>query len=624
MDLNAKDEEIRIVKQMCLRKEIASKRYDTDRFVAFCKAQKEGGEEIDNWTLEELQEMVVDFKLKYNDLLKQSTGESFKDKGILEDTSSVDSADFEGLSQEKSVNELSSDFDQSDFMIESFMRSATDAHERRRSTIDMGVKARTQMEMSEMVIRTRCRSIERGPVSNFSNVTVAVVDAKIVPGSFFSPNYVSYSVKTEPFDWTVRRRYSDFQWLRMVLRKTFPGYIIPPIPEKQTSGRFKQDFIEYRRVFFSYFLASLLQNEIFRRSKCVEIFLSVVDSGLFKARKKEYLELEGPRCVEDYYTLDGYINLEVTEERITYIEVFPTFLSQFESQLQKSAILSRQLSEDYDRVSSTLKQMAECFSEIHAVNQATFKNELNPMGQIFDTLSSVTNMWGVTYEENTAKINENFSEFFTYAACEIPSVRELIKRYQHYKTKYYNVLYRLLSRKDKLYASREVGRWEMSVEDIQRFSPRQLLEDKELAFAKMLYVDTIQVEKIRVEYAFFAHQTYEELKRTKIEYLLKYRDHFTKTARDESTFIAKLHVMWADLISNLSVYSNVRPTSPRGGENGYPNGTTQMGAEAAAMLGTNSPSDRLVLKKGLSEPSKRLNPEDEESKTMTKSKTYRR
>lgn len=45
----------------------------------------------------------------------------------------------------------------------------------------------------------------------------------------------------------VSRRYTDFRWLYRQLQSNHWGIIIPPPPEKQKVGRFKQDFVENRR-----------------------------------------------------------------------------------------------------------------------------------------------------------------------------------------------------------------------------------------------------------------------------------------------------------------------------------------------------------------------------------------
>ena len=47
-------------------------------------------------------------------------------------------------------------------------------------------------------------------------------------GGVFGKNYVLYEVVTDPFGWTVLRRYSDFDWLRKLISKHFPSFYVPP------------------------------------------------------------------------------------------------------------------------------------------------------------------------------------------------------------------------------------------------------------------------------------------------------------------------------------------------------------------------------------------------------------
>lgn len=51
-------------------------------------------------------------------------------------------------------------------------------------------------------------------------------------------NELVYTVKTEGrnkynavgIEWTVRRKYGDFEWLKNILGKLNPGLIVPPLP----------------------------------------------------------------------------------------------------------------------------------------------------------------------------------------------------------------------------------------------------------------------------------------------------------------------------------------------------------------------------------------------------------
>ena len=56
---------------------------------------------------------------------------------------------------------------------------------------------------------------------------------------------------------SVVRRYSDFEWLLDQLGNSYPGIIIPPVPEKQAVGRFSPDFVEQRRRGLERFIARI-------------------------------------------------------------------------------------------------------------------------------------------------------------------------------------------------------------------------------------------------------------------------------------------------------------------------------------------------------------------------------
>jgi len=66
------------------------------------------------------------------------------------------------------------------------------------------------------------------------NVKTRIADHEKVNGGMFSVSYVNYTLETMPTGWSVKRRYSDFVWLRSRLLTLHPGYFVPPLPEKQS------------------------------------------------------------------------------------------------------------------------------------------------------------------------------------------------------------------------------------------------------------------------------------------------------------------------------------------------------------------------------------------------------
>jgi hypothetical protein len=48
--------------------------------------------------------------------------------------------------------------------------------------------------------------------------------------------YVTYLLRTEPYGYLVRRRFSDFCWLRETLQRRYVGMLIPSLPKKSVIG----------------------------------------------------------------------------------------------------------------------------------------------------------------------------------------------------------------------------------------------------------------------------------------------------------------------------------------------------------------------------------------------------
>lgn len=49
---------------------------------------------------------------------------------------------------------------------------------------------------------------------------------KIQPGGLFSKSHINYVISTTPYGWEVQRRFSEFTWLRKILLKLYPQYIV--------------------------------------------------------------------------------------------------------------------------------------------------------------------------------------------------------------------------------------------------------------------------------------------------------------------------------------------------------------------------------------------------------------
>ncbi|KTF83699.1 hypothetical protein cypCar_00037841 [Cyprinus carpio] len=100
--------------------------------------------------------------------------------------------------------------------------------------------------------------------------------------------YITYRVCTKTtrteFDlpeYTVRRRYQDFDWLRNKLEESQPTHLIPPLPEKFVMkgvvDRFSEEFVETRRKALDKFLKRVADHPVLSFNEHFNAFLSAKD-----------------------------------------------------------------------------------------------------------------------------------------------------------------------------------------------------------------------------------------------------------------------------------------------------------------------------------------------------------
>ena len=72
---------------------------------------------------------------------------------------------------------------------------------------------------------------------------------------------------------TVYRRFSHFVILHTALTRRLPGIALPPLPEKQYSGRFSEDFVEARRGDLERYIDRIVRHPVARYAEVVTLFL---------------------------------------------------------------------------------------------------------------------------------------------------------------------------------------------------------------------------------------------------------------------------------------------------------------------------------------------------------------
>ena len=91
--------------------------------------------------------------------------------------------------------------------------------------------------------------------------------------------------------WLVMRKQSDFNSLRQVLVKLYPGFVVPSLPKKPLK-KLEQSLLNKRKVKLQLFLNDTLRHPVLNTCDFLWKFLSVNDEKEFEKIKREIKALK--------------------------------------------------------------------------------------------------------------------------------------------------------------------------------------------------------------------------------------------------------------------------------------------------------------------------------------------
>eukprot|EP01029_Cantina_marsupialis_P011285 TRINITY_DN25217_c0_g1_i2.p1 TRINITY_DN25217_c0_g1~~TRINITY_DN25217_c0_g1_i2.p1 ORF type:complete len:477 (+),score=179.50 TRINITY_DN25217_c0_g1_i2:27-1433(+) len=161
-------------------------------------------------------------------------------------------------------------------MMEDMENQAPSAPVEPESTQGFAAPAEITIDLSEWLDMTK---------TEVFNVRICDPEAKTAG---VGRNFVDYRILTSPHDWDIRRRYSDFEWLRDQLVMGFPAMIIPQLPAKKAVGNMNDDFIVLRMRGLKVFIDFVASNPFLKNASVFRDFLSLNDNvGEWTRRKKD-------------------------------------------------------------------------------------------------------------------------------------------------------------------------------------------------------------------------------------------------------------------------------------------------------------------------------------------------
>lgn len=159
-------------------------------------------------------------------------------------------------------------------------------------------------------------------------------------------SFIAYSVTSTLTNIQVSRRYKHFDWLHEQLSNKYLLIPIPPLPEKQVSGRYEDDLIEHRKCILQLWVNKICRHPVLSQSEVWQHFITTTDEKKWKAGKRsaekdEYIGGNFFNCVK---VPNQPMDNAVCEKKID------SFIKCIRAMDDSSKVL-------YDRISETQKRL---------------------------------------------------------------------------------------------------------------------------------------------------------------------------------------------------------------------------------------------------------------------------
>jgi hypothetical protein len=490
-------------KQNLLQNEIVNKNYDKTEFINFCMSKKENGDDLNNWALDELNQIIQEF------IQSQK-----KDDKIEENKDSNPQEKFKPEDEIKTEN------------VEKIEKFNAEEH-------------KTFKER-----KIECKTLKKTDL-NDKEIKVTVKNPREIEGGVFSKSYVMYDVCTEPLNTTVQRRYSDFDSLRKLIQKYYPSFYVPPLPDKKMGNkRFTEKFIQKRMKFLNLFINNVVKSESFKASEILYAFLTYDDRQKFESKLKEYQTKTPSSYVDEYQTLDGIISISLDEKNEKYFANISKYFNIQNNILDKVNYNLKMLNHNMSVVTELIKVIQKNFEVLHMLNTRVMMKPT--ITKAYEEIACFFKNWGIVLTKQKDLIKNNIKDFFKFINLEGKAYTELIVRREDLKEKYNAENTRVTNKKEKVFATGDINKFEMNLDD-KSIDRERLMKDKVYAFEHICHSDTKNLEKINEQLGYANKMNMRELRKI----IKQYCDRFVNNIGE---FDQQFYPTINDL---LSTYTNM-------------------------------------------------------------------
>ena len=342
-----------------------------------------------------------------------------------------------------------------------------------------------------------CVKLEKTKLNDLTVIVNLSNPKQINNNSFFSKNYIVYDISTPQFNWIVNRRYSDFIWLRDCLKYQFPGDILPLLPKKKIGNRrFEQDFINKRAQGLQKFMNEIINNEKYKASEVLNIFLSINDRTLFETQMKNITPKSlirlNVQSIPNFEGKNKIIDINVNNESIifSHFSSIANYLNGHNDFLENLHTNLRSYKKCMNEAYRILEEIENSFSKLSMM--LTKVNISDKMNNVYHNYEIFFKNWKKIQFNQNLLIKDVVKNFYKDVKLKCDAIIENYEKVQTLQEEYLNNKNKLMAKKEMLWKQMDISKWDLGQGEV--LDNQRLFSDKIYAQDKMCYKESFDLK----------------------------------------------------------------------------------------------------------------------------------
>jgi hypothetical protein len=387
----------------------------------------------------------------------------------------------------------------------------------------------------------KCKLLNKTSL-NYVNPIVKVENpVKVEPGIFQS-NYILYDIVTQPLNWTVKRRYSDFENLRLILLKYFPGYCVPSLPKKVGGNKFDDEHIRKRMIGLNMFIEYIIESEAFKAHISTYNFLYLNDREAFDNKTDELLNEKSYVFVDEYLSLTGEVELsyeeiskDTSEKWKKSNSLLQEIITNIHNDTKKLELSMREAHLNLDSLQKNFYYLSTLYKNLKS----------NEYSTLFKYMEDFIKSWKKGWFTQMSSFSINIKSSLKYCRFESTFFNDLVNKRDETRGLYMNEKNRLDNEKEILWNKKDISKWEFN-ENLSERERLMICVDKELSFKEMLYKKTNVNEEKKRKFGFYNFRVKEEFRNMLVNQIIKTKYFFKAFLKEFYSVASESIINWGN------------------------------------------------------------------------------